>query len=172
MALNTDNVKKVKVGLLSGFTGQGSNAIAIGYNAGYTNQGDNSIAIGANSSAINSDNSIVIGTGASSKLDISNQLVIGFDASNNSYGGIYGVNLGKNNFKLGINTNSPIYDLDISGILRVSNKIIAYDISSSYASFINLDLSYGNITNLNANNIFFNDLSGLMMYHNIFNLLI
>ena len=131
MALNTDNVKKVKVGLLSGFTGQGSNAIAIGYNSGYTNQGDNSISIGTNSSAINSDNSIVIGTSASTKLDISNQLVIGFDASNNSYGGIYGANLGKNNFKLGINTNNPLYDLDVSGrtIIRDSLYMNSTDIS-------------------------------------------
>jgi hypothetical protein len=115
MALNTENVKKVKLGLLSGFTAQGSSAIAIGYNAGYSSQGNNSIVIGANSAAINSDNSIVIGSNASSKLDISNQLVIGFDASNNSSGGLYGNNLGKDNFKLGINKNNPQYTLDVSG---------------------------------------------------------
>jgi hypothetical protein len=115
MSIDKSNINKVKVGKYAGFINQGVNAIAVGHNAGYTNQGDNSIAIGYNSSAINSDNSIVIGTGASSKLDISNQLVIGFDASNNSYGGIYGANLGSSDFKLGINTNNPEYTLDVSG---------------------------------------------------------
>jgi hypothetical protein len=119
MSIDKSNINKVKVGKYAGFTSQGSNAIAIGLNAGYTNQGVNSIAIGANSSAINSLNSIVIGPGASSKLDISNQLVIGFDASNSSFGGIYGINLGKDNFKLGINTNNPKYDLDVSGEMRL-----------------------------------------------------
>jgi hypothetical protein len=115
MSIDKSNINKVKVGKYAGYTSQGSNSIAIGINAGYTNQGDNSIAIGPNTSAINSDNSIVIGSNSASKLDISNQLVIGFDASNNSYGGIYGINLGKNDFKLGINTNNPLYDLDVSG---------------------------------------------------------
>jgi hypothetical protein len=143
MALNNDNVKKVKVGLLSGFTGQGNNAIAIGYNAGYTNQGDNSITIGYNSSAINSNNSIVIGSNASAKLDISNQLVIGFDASNNSSGGIYAKNLGYDNLNIGVNNTNPLYTLDISGNLNVTKSLIV-DTNLLYANSHNNKVGINN----------------------------
>ena len=67
----------VKLGYQSGYTGQGSKAIAIGYQAGQKNQGLNSIAIGYHAGIENlGEYSIAIGHLASAKSQANNTIVI------------------------------------------------------------------------------------------------
>ena len=69
----------------------------------------------------NGNNNIAIGYNTYFPSDVSNCLLINNNnQSNRAIGGIYGTNLGSNTFSLGINKNTPVTTLDVSGNIKAN----------------------------------------------------
>jgi hypothetical protein len=86
-----------------------------------TGIGNTFIGAGAGNNIITGNNNIALGIDARFSADVSNCLSIN-NQINSAKGGIYGINLGSDNFNLGINTNTPTETLDVSGNLKVNGN--------------------------------------------------
>ena len=113
-----------------------SDSVAVGYNSKTSRNG---VTIGSESAPnlslfgvnntfigksvgagiVNGQGNIAIGNSARFTGDVSNSLSINNQA-NSSVGGIYGINMGTNAFQLGINKNSPVTTLDVSGNIKTN----------------------------------------------------
>ena len=108
-ARNSSGNYLVALGRRSAYNSIGDNVLAIGRNSALNNTGNNVTALGLNSGQSNTfDNVILFNASAANK---NNQVVFGTSAYTSYFPG-----------RLGIKNNNPLYDCDITGSIRVTDR--------------------------------------------------